>query len=156
MNSLGNKWLAILVWGLFLSPSLAGAYDFPAAYNKEVNNPSANTKVIDKYLTSSAGSSAEATEDAERSRRLRENIATALYAEAISTRIKVIRESKKKKLPTPPIKESRTILQDEVLKHTGNIARRLNDIVALEAGIADMQGTNILTRLPNEQKEEEE
>lgn len=155
MNRLRYKYLTILVFGLLLIPAYGHAYDFPAAYSDKINDPSANTVVIIDYLTSKALNSADARDDAQRARRVKENAATALYAEALATRIKLVERSKSKGLKdtagalTGVLKDSRSVLQEEVLTNVSNIAERLNDIVSLEAGLADMEGSAILTSIPN-------
>ena len=150
--------IIMFVLTIFIIPADALCYEFPYAYSVKINDPNDNAEIIANYLISEATDAKTAQEDKERIEMIKENIVTSLYAEALATRIKIAKRAEEKKLSaakdkisgaiTGKLNDARAVLQDEVLLHTGNIAERLNDIMSMEAGIADLEGTIILTNLP--------
>ena len=152
------NYISVLVFfvAMIIAPSDAFCYKFPAAYTPKLNKPIDNADEIIKCLVSTATGSETAQNDEKRIEKLKENIATSLYAQALASRVKIAKLAAKKAKDAAAgaiaglssVPNSRQILQEKVLEQAISVAKRLNDIVALEAGVADLEGTIIITGLP--------
>lgn len=127
-------------------------------YIEDVEDIKGNVNVIIENLTSKAVNSESAAEDGEFKNIILRQLAASLYAEALTTRTNILKAEKAKaskekvegglgKL-TGGADNKKDMMADEVQPQLRSIAERLTSIVSLEAGIANLEGTTIITRLP--------
>lgn len=148
------KNLALFFWFFLLSaalisPRFSSAMEIPGYIDPQKDIP-ANVESIIQALTSEAEGITGAIDDEEFNNIMLRKLSAALYAEALTTRTQLIKEAKEKskKKITSAIKDKKAVVSEEVQTYLRKIAERINAIVSLEAGIANLEGTTVFATMP--------
>lgn len=147
----------MVFWASFTCP--VSAFEIPQEYLKNIDEPADNIPVIINRLRSTAKNLEEADEQEAAQRETMQMAAAAAYAEAFTTRTNLQKQAKENAAKGEASNSHKTevdIISEEVQGHMRSSAERLNSIVALEAVLANMEGTIIISSLPKDEVEEED
>lgn len=122
----------------------------------DVNDPRANIKSISDALLVS-GNLTEAKSYNDTAAQIKFEMASDLYASALSTRAKLIRDAKEQdaKEQKNGAESTQEILANEVQPNLQQIVERLSSIVDLEAKISALEGVSAILPLQYTPEEEE-
>ena len=122
----------------------------------DVNDPRANIKSISDALLVS-GNLTEAKSYNDTAAQIKFEMASDLYASALSTRAKLIRDAKEQdtKEQENGAESTQEILAKEVQPNLQQIVERLSSIVDLEAKISALEGVSAILPLQYTPEEEE-
>lgn len=136
------------------------AMDIPD-YIKDIDKMGAVRQNVDNIinaLSSEAEGSQTAVTDAEYFNIIKRKLAADLYAEALTTRTNLLKNSsdavaEKAKgavsgALSGGLKDEREVIASETMPQYESIINRLNSIVALEAAAANLEGTIMITSMP--------
>ncbi len=130
--------------------------DYIVSKNGKPINVADNICPIIKALSSEAVNSTEAEAEASKENELLRDLASKVYAEAISTRV-VLMNEKDREFDLDSLcadkgngeaEEQKEIMTKATRPLLISIARRLQSIAALEAGIASLEGTQMFKSIP--------
>lgn len=134
----------------------ANAVEIPS-YIEDVNDVRANINPIIENLTSHSQDAGGAQDAEEFQNIILRQLSAKLYAEALTTRTKVLKAEKEKeqtkKEKTAELgdtSDKQKVLVNEIKPRLRSIAERLNNIVSLEASIASLEGTRVIVNMPKE------
>lgn len=124
----------------------------------DVNDPRANIKSISDALLVS-GNLTEAKSYNDTAAQIKFEMASDLYASALSTRAKLIRDAKEQENGDSKLlggaESTQEILANEVQPNLQQIVERLSSIVDLEAKISALEGVSAILPLQYTPEEEE-
>ena len=122
----------------------------------DVNDPRANIKSISDALLVS-GNLTEAKSYNDTAAQIKFEMASDLYASALSTRAKLIRDAKEQSAQNKEngAESTQEILANEVQPNLQQIVERLSSIVDLEAKISALEGVSAILPLQYTPEEEE-
>lgn len=122
----------------------------------DVNDPRANIKSISDALLVS-GNLTEAKSYNDTAAQIKFEMASDLYASALSTRAKLIRDAKEQSTQNKEngAESTQEILANEVQPNLQQIVERLSSIVDLEAKISALEGVSAILPLQYTPEEEE-
>lgn len=122
----------------------------------DVNDPRANIKSISDALLVS-GNLTEAKSYNDTAAQIKFEMASDLYASALSTRAKLIRDAKEQSAQNKEngAESTQEILANEVQPNLQQIVERLSSIVDLEAKISALEGVSAILPLQYIPEEEE-
>ena len=134
----------------------ANAVEIPS-YIEDVNDVRANINPIIENLTSHSQDVGGAQDDEEFQNIILRQLSAKLYAEALTTRTKVLKAEKEKEQTKKEkaaelgdTSDKQKVLVNEIKPRLRSIAERLNNIVSLEASIASLEGTRVIINMPKE------
>ena len=132
----------------------ANAVEIPS-YIEDVNDVRANINPIIENLTSHSQDAGGAQDDEEFQNIILRQLSAKLYAEALTTRTKVLKAEKEqtkkeKAAELGDTSDKQKVLVNEIKPRLRSIAERLNNIVSLEASIASLEGTRVIINMPKE------
>ena len=127
----------------------ANAVEIPS-YIEDVNDVRANINPIIENLTSHSQDDGGAQDDEEFQNIILRQLSAKLYAEALTTRTKVLKAEKEKAAELGDTSDKQKVLVNEIKPRLRSIAERLNNIVSLEASIASLEGTRVIINMPKE------
>lgn len=134
----------------------ANAVEIPS-YIEDVNDVRANINPIIENLTSHSQDAGGAQDDEEFQNIIFRQLSAKLYAEALTTRTKVLKAEKEKEQTKKEkaaelgdTSDKQKVLVNEIKPRLRSIAERLNNIVSLEASIASLEGTRVIINMPKE------
>lgn len=164
-----NKLAAIffICGAAVLLPKQASALDMlevPAYIDTTASVPANVRKIVDA-LTSKAEGMQEAQDDADYYNTVKRKLAASLYAEALTTRTNMIADEKKAAAEKTAkaagkalagmggSQDKKEIIANDVQPQLVSIAKRLNSVMTLEAMVANLEGTMLITDLPKSNTE---
>lgn len=134
----------------------ANAVEIPS-YIEDVNDVRANINPIIENLTSRSQDAGGAQDAEEFQNIILRQLSAKLYAEALTTRTKVLKAEKEKEQTKKEkaaelgdTSDKQKVLVNEIKPRLRSIAERLNNIVSLEASIASLEGTRVIVNMPKE------
>ena len=134
----------------------ANAVEIPS-YIEDVNDVRANINPIIENLTSHSPDAGGAQDDEGFQNIILRQLSAKLYAEALTTRTKVLKAEKEKEQTKKEkaaelgdTSDKQKVLVNEIKPRLRSIAERLNNIVSLEASIASLEGTRVIINMPKE------
>ena len=158
-------YIYLIFAAVVFAASSAQALEIPS-YIVDIERPYKNIDSIIEALTSNAINADEAADAQEHNNIMQRQLAASAYAQALTARIRLIRQAKdaektarKKKLKksTPGGADNKkAVLAQDVQPVMRSIAEHLNSIVSLEAAQANLEGTMLLNSLPRNYNLEDE
>ena len=139
--------------------SPVAAFDVPGAFQKNINDPGENVPVIIETLSYNALNSEDADKEEVAMVKLKQKAIAAAYAEAFTMRTNLQKQADKNAAEGKKKSGHKTevdLITQESKRAMRSIAERINSIMSLEAALANMEGTVIITSLPKDGPGEKE